>query len=112
MAKETVIRFRDDLDGAVLEENGVTVQFAFDGRSYEIDLSAANQEKMREAFAPFVNAGRLVSGRAATKRNAQAGGGARADRVAIRDWARANGFDVSGRGRLSNDIIDAFNRAH
>jgi hypothetical protein len=42
MAKETVTRLLDDLDGGVAHE---TVKFALDGHSYEIDLSSKNAKK-------------------------------------------------------------------
>ncbi|WP_332328463.1 Lsr2 family DNA-binding protein [Rhodococcus sp. YL-1] len=31
---------------------------------------------------------------------------------AIRDWAGKNGFDVSPRGRIKADVVDAFDAAH
>ncbi|MGM5068736.1 Lsr2 family DNA-binding protein [Rhodococcus qingshengii] len=31
---------------------------------------------------------------------------------AIREWAGKNGFDVSPRGRIKADVIDAFDAAH
>ena len=39
MAKETVIKLVDDLDGGVAHE---TVWFGLDGQTYEIDLSSKN----------------------------------------------------------------------
>ncbi|WP_396907953.1 Lsr2 family protein [Mycolicibacterium sp.] len=35
-----------------------------------------------------------------------------AHRKEIRDWANANGYTVSSRGRLSEEVITAFNEAH
>ena len=55
MARKVQVLLEDDLDGTPGAE---TVQFALDGRSYEIDLSVANAEKLREAFAPWIGAGR------------------------------------------------------
>ena len=50
----------------------------------------------------------------------QAGEGARGARTApdreqtaaIREWARANGYEVSERGRLSATVLSAFEAAH
>ena len=30
----------------------------------------------------------------------------------MREWARANGYSVSGRGRIKADVIEAFNAAN
>lgn len=38
-----------------------TVRFALDGQSYEIDLSPADAAEMREALAPYVQAGRRLT---------------------------------------------------
>ena len=54
MAQKVQVILTDDLDGSEAEE---TVQFAIDGVSYEIDLSAANAEALREAVAAYVEAG-------------------------------------------------------
>ncbi|MBA0048572.1 Lsr2 family protein [Mycobacteroides sp. LB1] len=32
--------------------------------------------------------------------------------TAIREWARKNGHDISSRGRISANIVDAFNAAN
>jgi len=29
----------------------------------------------------------------------------------IRDWAQAKGFDIAARGRIKQDIVDAYHRA-
>ena len=50
MAKETITRLIDDLDGG---EDG-TVKFGLDGVQYEIDLSKDNAAKLREALQPYV----------------------------------------------------------
>jgi hypothetical protein len=49
----------DDLDGAELHvDEARTVQFALEGKSYEIDLGPANTAGLREALAPYIAAGR------------------------------------------------------
>ena len=54
MARTLVVTLTDDLDGGDADE---TVTFGLDGKSYEIDLSEANAEKLRKALAPFVEKG-------------------------------------------------------
>src|SRR4051812_16082108 len=50
MAKQTTVTLVDDLDGKKAAEQ---VEFAVDGMTYEIDLSAANSARLRQALAPF-----------------------------------------------------------
>ncbi len=58
MARKVQVLLEDDIDGTPGAE---TVVFSLDGKSYEIDLSEKNAEKLREAFAPWIGAGRRVS---------------------------------------------------
>ncbi len=60
MAQQTTVRFIDDLDGS---DAVGTVTFSLDNRSYEIDLSDENTDKLHEALAPFIEPGRPVGGR-------------------------------------------------
>jgi Lsr2 len=59
MAKTVIVKLTDDIDGGDADE---TVHFALDGKTYEIDLSAANAVVLREAFRPFIERGRASSG--------------------------------------------------
>ena len=54
MAKTVIVKLTDDIDGGDADE---TVHFALDGRTYEIDLSAANAVQLREAFKPYIEKG-------------------------------------------------------
>ena len=45
MAQHIFVSLVDDIDGSEADE---TVQFALDGVTYEIDLSAENAEELRE----------------------------------------------------------------
>ncbi len=120
MATMTTVTLVDDLDGS--EASG-SVSFALDGASYEIDLSDSNAEKLRDALAGYVASARRVDGgrrgpgRPKAVKAVKAPRGARTapDReqtAAIREWARANGHEVSERGRLSASVLAAFEEAH
>ncbi|MGV3712205.1 histone-like nucleoid-structuring protein Lsr2 [Pseudolysinimonas sp.] len=112
--KKQITQLVDDLDGTVLDNGaGSTLRFALEGRTYEIDLSDENADKLRAALAPFIAAGRSVagSGRASSSPR-RTSRGSSGDLAAIRSWAQSNGFSVGDRGRISGDVRDAYDRAH
>ncbi|QYN37232.1 Lsr2 family protein [Pseudonocardia sp. DSM 110487] len=114
MATQTTVTLVDDLDGSNADEQ---VEFTVDGKSYAIDLSSSNSQKLRDVLAPYISAARRNGGR---RRSAPAAGPAarpapRTDREqnqAIREWAQKQGLKVSERGRLSASVLDAFKAAH
>ena len=59
MAKTVIVKLTDDIDGGDADE---TVHFALDGRSYEIDVSTANVERLRGALKPYIEKARDRSG--------------------------------------------------
>ena len=106
MAQRVQVMLIDDVDGA---EGAETVTFALDGVTYEIDLSEKNAAKLRGDFASWVGHGRRVSGRSSAARPARKTSGGGTDSSAVREWARANGHTVSERGRISAQVMDAYN---
>lgn len=108
MAQKVKIILEDDLDGGPADE---TVRFGLDGGSYEIDLSSANAARLRDAIRPFTAKARRVQNVA---RPARGGAAAAApakrnpETAAIREWAKENGYNVSDRGRIHQDIQDAY----
>ena len=113
MAQKVTTQLVDDLSGeTIADSTGKTLQFSFDGNHYEIDLSDDNADALREAFSDYVAAARKVSGQ-----GRRAGGSAtkrgNSDELAkIREWANANGHEVSSRGRISKAVRDAYDAAH
>jgi hypothetical protein len=110
VAKQTITKLIDDLDGGEAHE---TVEFGLDGYSYEIDLSSKNAGKLRHALATYVDHGTRVSGRSAGGRGggrARSAGSDRDQNAAIRAWAQRKGYDVSTRGRIKQDIVDQYHR--
>jgi hypothetical protein len=110
MAQKTIVQLIDDIDQGVAEE---TVVFGLDGTTYEIDLSAKNAGKLRDALAVYIGNARRVSGRAAGRpaTTARRGRSARGDREqtqAIREWARKNGHKVGEKGRIPASILEAY----
>ena len=113
MAKQTTITLLDDLDGGKADE---TVTFGLDGTTYEIDLSKKNAATLRKAVAAFKDAARkapTASGPANRSVRRTSPAAARNGNTAlIRDWAAANGYSVSTRGRISAAITAAYEAAN
>jgi hypothetical protein len=109
MATVTRTYLVDDLDGSEAAE---TVQLSLDKQTYEIDLSAANSERLRENLARFVDAAtpskgsRAVSAKRGRKANVSSTN--KRDVQAIRDWAAKAGLQVSARGRIATTVQDAY----
>ncbi len=115
MAQRVRIELTDDLlgDGTSADE---TVTFSLDGVSYEIDLTADNAAKLRDGLAIWVASARRVAGRkqagrpaASAGRRTRSGAGSAND---IREWARAQGMEVSDRGRVRDEVRAAYEAAH
>ena len=110
MAKHTTVTLVDDLDGGEADE---TVTFALDGKTYEIDLTTANAEKLRSLLEPYVKGGRRTGGRASGGRGkARSSSGGSQDTAAIRAWAKENGYEVNDRGRVPASIREAYEKAN
>jgi hypothetical protein len=107
MAQRVQVLLVDDIDGAAAAE---TVSFSLDGVSYEIDLTAAHAKKLRDDFATWVGHSRRSGGRKNSRKTA--GGQRRGDLSAVREWARNNGHKVSDRGRVSAEVLAAYDKAN
>lgn len=107
MSQEFSVVLVDDFDGSEAVE---TIRFGLDGVNYEIDLSNSNAAKMRDALAPWVRHARRVGGR--KQSSARSTGAKRTDLNEIRAWGRANGYTISDRGRVSAEVMKAYDTAH
>ncbi|MGW0907542.1 histone-like nucleoid-structuring protein Lsr2 [Streptomyces sp. NPDC002853] len=111
MAQKVQVLLVDDLDGGEADE---TVTFALDGKSYEIDLTTSNADKLRGLLEPYLKGGRRTGGRGSagrSKTRASAASGGQ-DTAAIRAWAKDNGFEVNDRGRVPASIREAYEKAN
>jgi hypothetical protein len=112
MATITRTMLIDDIDGSEAVE---TLQFNADGTKYEIDLSAANADRLRAQLARFVAAATPIKppktspGKRSAKSPARSN---KAELQAIREWAQKAGYQVSNRGRIAKTIQDAYNAAN
>jgi nucleoid-associated protein Lsr2 len=109
MAQKIQTLFIDDIDGGEAER---TVRFALDGTDYEIDLSTKHNEELRAALGTYVSHARKVAG---TARRAAGRSGRKpssVDTVAVRAWARENGYDIKDRGRVPADLVAKYQAAN
>jgi hypothetical protein len=106
VASRVITLIIDDLDDSQADE---TIQFALDGTEFEIDLNETHAKELRSALDPYVKAGRKTGGRRARRRSGGSDGG---DIKEIREWARGEGMQISGRGRVSAEIREAYDKAH
>ena len=107
MAQRVQVQLIDDLTG---DEAVETVNFGIDGIAYEIDLTAENARKLREALSPYLEKGRKVRGRSVAQPRSRTSGRETTQR--IRQWAEENGYHPSSRGRISKSIVEAYRAAN
>lgn len=113
MAKKVVTL--DDLDNS--QEAEETLVYLLDGEYWEIDLSADNAKKFRDAFAKYIKVSRSVTAKDAARRiitNGAYGVGTsygEYDPAAVRTWAQENSIEVSDKGRVPEHIVSMWRRA-
>ena len=109
MARETVQRVTDDLDGST---DAATIRFALDGYHYEIDLGPRNEARLRDALEPFLaRATKVRVGHKPTRRGPRAQASPEGDTQhaqRVRQWALDNGVQLATRGRLAVSVLDAY----
>lgn len=107
MAQKVVREFIDDIDGSVAER---TFTFAVDGTTYEIDLSSENIAEFTSAIGGFIESARKVKTTSRRQRGASTTDlRERRERLnEVRAWAKKNGYNVSDRGRVSTEVLAAF----
>lgn len=114
MVQKVMVTLIDDVDGTPADE---TVLFSLDGVSYEIDLTSDNAAKLRDSLASWVGharraGGRKASGTRSTPSRRSGGTSGSGDASKVREWARANGYTVSDRGRIPAEVTEAYAKAN
>ncbi|MBE6481523.1 MAG: Lsr2 family protein [Actinomyces ruminicola] len=104
MAQKTQIVLVDDIDGS---EATQTITFALDGVTYEIDLNEEHAAALRESIEEWTVKARRRGGRRTLRRRPPTGVTQK-----IREWARANGYEVSDRGRIPAPVREAYMAAN
>lgn len=116
MAKRVLVQLVDDIDDQPIDTGGEHITFAINGNSYEIDLRDDHAVEFRRKFDYYISRSKRVrtdisrqSDRDTTRTAIQRDP---AQTKAIRQWATANGMNVSARGRIPAEIEKAFEAAH
>lgn len=106
----------DDIDGTPIESgDGGTVRFGIEGTNYEIDLGPDNIAQLHSALEKFISNGRRQQLGARSGAAATTGPAPKSDPKhlkAIREWANANGYQVSDRGRIPAEVQAAYRAAN
>jgi hypothetical protein len=110
---QRVVRM-DDIDGSEAAE---TITYTVNDQNYEIDLSEENAQGFYDVLGPYIEKSRRVAREAASTRRRgdgrrRSGSRWRDDIPQIRAWAEANDYEVSARGRIKKEILDAYDEAH
>ncbi len=120
MAQRVQVLLTCDLDDEDVEAVE-TVTFGTEGATYEIEMCQQHLDEYHNWMQDYVARGRKVGGaRRARSRHGSTSASPRRGRRAsgdkgvpsIREWARANGFQVSSRGRIPYEARNAYDAAH
>ena len=105
MSQKIRVEVVDDLDGS--SPAAETIQFAYEGRRFEIDLSQANAASFRAMMSEYADRARRVQ-----LRPARRPGSDRRSAAEVRQWALAQGISVSSAGRIPTRITQAYDESH
>ncbi len=100
----------DDEDVAAVE----TVTFSYEGGSYAFELCEDHLEEFTNTMQGYVAAARRADGSSSRRPRVAAPAPravtrpAKEDLAPVREWARANGYRVSDRGRIPAEVRDAY----
>jgi len=109
MAKKIIEQYVSDLSGAEMPKGSSSLRFAFDGKSYEIDLTSDERTAFEHAVAKYIAVARPTSFRGGRSSRSSSGG---PDPKVVRAWAKDNGHEVPSRGRIPSTILEAYAAAH
>lgn len=116
MAKRVIEVLTSDISGDEMKPGeGRTIDFSVDGTSYSIDLTDKEAQGFDKAIAIYVEHATKVSGRRSSGTSTRRSGGSgrsKEELAQVREWAQANGHEVSPRGRIKAEVLEAYDSAH
>src|SRR5512146_3568410 len=105
MAQRIQTLFIDDLDGS---EAAGTVRFGLDGTEYEIDLSTAHGEQLRNALEQYIRHARRTGTARRAPRSRRENS---VDTAKVREWAKERGIEIKDRGRVPATVVERYQAA-
>lgn len=123
MAQKVQVLITCDLDDEETEA-AETVTFGHNGATYELEMCQQHLDEFNNWIGEYIAAARRVGTAARARRSASTApatrrrpprrsrSGRAGDLGAIREWARANGYKVSDRGRISGAVREAYEAAN
>jgi Lsr2 len=114
VAQKVVTLLTDDITGREIPEGeGATFDFAFQGYTYSIDLDTKNSKKFRDIMGLYIeHARRTGKSNVVPLRRSGERRASDVDPGEVRTWAEENGYEVSPRGRIKAEIVEAYKTAH
>jgi len=112
---EPIVTVIDDYDGKELHEHTPPERYQLRGRTYDLYLSEESKKVVDSFLDQLVDGAEEVRDVAPQRRSRGGGGVSIRDGYTIhdlREWARANGHEVSDNRRAPSRVIEAFNDAH
>ncbi|MGO1736464.1 MAG: histone-like nucleoid-structuring protein Lsr2 [Leucobacter sp.] len=87
-------------------------ELSYNGKTVHLDLTKKEEEKLARDLAPYLERGKKVTKRSATKSRGSSDGRTPKQRAEVRRWAQENSMDIGDRGRIPQSIYDAYDAAH
>ena len=110
MAQRVITQLISDLSGdEIADGKGETIEFAYRGASYSIDVTEKEAAGFDQAIAVYLEHATKAGGR---RRSASAGSKGDVSAKEVRVWAKAQGIDVPERGRIPGDIVERYKAAN
>jgi hypothetical protein len=109
MAQRVITQLVSDLSGDdIADGTGQTIEFAYRGVSYTIDLTDKEAAGFDKAIAAYLERATKIGGRRRSASTASKGDYNPKD---VRSWAESQGIDVPSRGRIPGDIVERYKSA-
>jgi hypothetical protein len=106
MATQTIVTLTCDICGGTKDTR--TRSITLGGHALEIDLCTKDNRSLDKVAQTLVPYARKVTRHPVARRTA----GTRQHSADVRNWARAQGFDVSDRGRIPEEVERKYSAAH
>lgn len=90
-------------------EDATTITIAWGRDQWELDLCEKDNTAVSKIFEDLTNGARKVArSPVITARRSSSSGSSKEELAVIREWARANGWKVGDKGRISAEIREAY----